>query len=355
MRRRTFLATASTAALTTGTGCLGLIGSDSSNTDIRNQEFRYYFEDETGTLGPLGAHNTPPSDAADHRIIRNTNTEADWTAMRANDIEFARRYMDGKTGHEQHLAGSPQEIIATADRHYQDSDIRGPVAFTQALDKAVITVTETADDADGAPFPELIVPKIAETAADRLGYDFPGYRVVSLYTLKPSDFPEEETILRREDGTEVGSTRALVSAIYLVIFEKNGELQLRYVERANRRGILPFIRHLARRPSKSVYRTPLSVDTYTTNYSRKTWFPEHVVTGLDYTKAKRLTNRGFLERHQYKAELLGPALRLVDAGGNDDKHEYGDVVSGCRATGRGSVTKITDEFGESLTFDTQSI
>ena len=88
MRRRAFLGTAG-ATVAGLAGCLGVFGGSESEPHVRKRRFRFYFEDETGTLGAVGDHSAAPSDAADHQVVRNTHTEADWRAMRENDAAFA--------------------------------------------------------------------------------------------------------------------------------------------------------------------------------------------------------------------------------------------------------------------------
>ncbi|PSQ39051.1 hypothetical protein BRD13_04675 [Halobacteriales archaeon SW_5_70_135] len=66
-----------------------MFGGSESEPRVRKRRFRFYFGDETGTLGAIGGHDAAPSDAADHQVVRNTHTEADWRAMQENDATFA--------------------------------------------------------------------------------------------------------------------------------------------------------------------------------------------------------------------------------------------------------------------------
>ena len=60
-------------------GCSGIFGgNEAEEFDPRTEEFQYFFEDETGTLGSTTEGQEPPEDAEDWQIIHNDLEESDW-------------------------------------------------------------------------------------------------------------------------------------------------------------------------------------------------------------------------------------------------------------------------------------
>jgi len=356
MDRRSFLSKLQSGVIIGASSALA--GCASSNTERseqtdppEDQRFRYVFEDTTGTLGAVGEHNQPPADAPDWQVIENTFTEAEWAELRVNDIEYAEAYMAGETVQPTDgTPGTPDEIITQTQERYESGDSRGPIPFTEALIAAE-------DDISGAEFPGDIVPNIAHYALKELGYEFPGYSLSPIRAVTPVsggyDGLKPETI--RETGAapgvatdRVGTFGEMRTTLYLLMFETDDGVQLRYVERP---AFNPwYLYDTLRKPTESVYREPLSKDFYTMRGTQGRpikQFPEHFVTALDFRKAARMRAQGLLKEGELRKSLVGAALSVVE-NGEQDKSKPAGAPLGCSGNRGYQIELLSHKFGNSI-------
>ncbi|WP_143418582.1 hypothetical protein [Halobacterium hubeiense] len=356
VNRRAFLSKLrlGTVAAVGGTlaGCSTGNGQDNDqDSPPVDRQFRYFFSDESGTLGGVGDHNQPPDDVNEWQIIENTRTEDEWRDLRLNDVAYAEAYMAGETVQPTDgTPGTPAEIVTRTQELYEATDETGPVAFTNALIAAE-------DEVSSADFPGEIVPNIAEHAISELGYNFPAYSLTSTRAVHPvsADYDGVKPETVRETGVgapiapeRVGTFGEMRTTLYLLMFKDNDGFQIRYV---NRPGFSPwYLRDTLRKPSKSVYREPLSKDYFSmtgTQGRALKQYPEHFVTALDYRKAVKMRQQGLLKDGEFRKALIGTLLSMVDNGGNDESIPAGAVL-GCNGNRGYQIESLTHEFGTSI-------
>ncbi len=246
--------------------------------------------------------------------------------------------------------GTPDEIITRTQERYESAETSGAVAFTEALIAAE-------DDVSGAEFPSNIVTNIAKYAIEELDYDFPAYSLSPILAVNPVparyDDLKPETI--RNTGASppvamerVGTFGEMRTTLYLLMFETDDGVQLRYVDRP------PFnpwyLRDTLRRPAESVYREPLSTDFYTMHGTQGRplkQFPEHFVTALDYRKAAKMREQELLKDGELRKALVGSALSVVE-NGEQDKSKPAGAPLGCNGNRGYQIERLTDEFGTSI-------
>lgn len=347
VKRRKILKTGAAVGAASLAGCTDILNGE-EETKPALTEFQYFFEDEAGTLGEPAQGQEPPEDAEDWQIVRNTLEESDWEEKQENDVERARGYLAGEatdvsTGeaHEgtvegivnrtQELYENPEEVLDSSSSSdsqllellQQDDD---PVAFTRALVKATDTVTDVASSGGKA----FVVPTIAEYAMEELGLDFPEYELSGVSGTEPTakeDQMVEGSMREGENGTAVGTT-GMVHLLSLLSYEKDGELQNKYVENTDARPNTIFS-SVIRDPEDSDYRRPIEEGTFTTSEGRsqESW-PEHYATAFEQDKLQNMIDMG-IEIDQPGMLVVAATVNMIDDGLNDSNSDlaYNMTVS----------------------------
>ncbi len=332
MDRRLFVRTLGVTGATALAGCTGgLFGSGGEDVDPKEEEFRYFLDDQTGTLGSA-ADDSVPEDAAEWQVVENTLEEDDWAEKQENDLQKARGFLQGtlerypnKGAHE----GSVEEIIARTEEIYNnpgtvDNELMreklesddDPVRFTRSLVRATDEVTDVTTSGGK----DFIVPNIAESAAEEVGLETNVYNLNSTIAAEPLEHLEEDqlfegSIRERENGNTVGIK--MTHLISTLEYEKDGELHTKYVENT---GALPSrrFRSAIGDPEERLYRMPIEEGPFELN--RETMWPEHYVTAFDTSKMEEMVEIGViperLENLPSKA-IGGMLFDRVDDGIND--------------------------------------
>ena len=354
MRRRIFLKTGAAVGAASLAGCTDILnGEGGDDTHPTEGKFQYFLEDETGTLGNAAQQNQPPGDAEDWQTITNTLEEDDWEEKKENDVEFARDWLRGTVERQpdrKPIEGTVDDIVERAGEIYEDpSTVRykdlenklredpDPVRFTRALVKAADSETRVASSGGF----DSIIPSMAEYAMDELGLDFPNYTINTLRSKEPI-FSDPDTLVRKTDrGSEVGTSKGTRHKMSMLVYEGDEGLETRYVENVSATPTTRFP-NVIRKPEESVYRRPLDEGSFRLHEGegREVW-PEHYVTGMDYSKLKKMEEENMIDDTTKGAVYL---RSRIDDSSNDRSNT---TVHGCEGN-EGINYEFSDSFGESL-------
>lgn len=291
MKRRKFLGGLATTAAAGVAGCSGLGGGngededESTTTEEPETAVQYFFEDETGALGPL-TDQEPELDET--RKVVNQMTEQEYREFQTNDTEFASRAIDGtmrpiRDEDGESLDYTVEEMIDRAEEVYNNPKIlyeeAGPKEsrrerginledepdehrFTRAI---IFATMEAGVTSSGGA--NNIAPNIAEAAVEEIQPDFlDETNNYKLSTLRSSESvlagPNERFIdkdsketLEYENGYE--ETKAATGFRHpmgLLQYDKNGETHLKYVEVTDSISADLFYPDSIRDPEESLYR-----------------------------------------------------------------------------------------------------
>ena len=322
---------------------------------------RYFFDDETGSLGHLADSEIPESAAT----ITNTTTEAEYREMQRNDRQYPEGLEDGQLtmtvdemiSRAEEIYDNPEENIDTLgyeDLNFAEED--DEIVFTRALIKA-------ADEAGVASsgLADIVVANIAEDAVNRIQPGFTDFKLSTLPAtepIAPGGQGHSGGVRENEYNQKFGNSGFRHMAA-LLQYEKNGEARLKYVEQTNAVNIDIF-RRVIRDPGFSLYRSSLDQNTVGTSRDSEpgdegAMFPEHYVTALDYTKARELESEDILGLTENDAgviiavgDSIGVALfQMVDdmgITGFDNNPDRDNTNLGAALDG----TLVSDSFGQSL-------
>ncbi len=372
MNRRKVLEGLGTAGVMSIAGCTGDSNDEGTeeteeeqNTIQRNGE-QYFFQDTTSTMGQLGEQNTP-SETQDWQIIQNELTEDEWQEKQRNDVDYVTNAYGPKSKYSPNNAEIDQtveEMLERAEEIYRNQqfntvegipDIENEddeITFTRSLIKAS---QEAGVDSSGLA--NIVVSNMAEYAEQELDFvDFDNFKLITL--------PSTEQISEANPGGHVGGVRNGVGNSgfrhmpALLQYNKDGETEVKYTELTKATLANRFWRSI-RDPENSKYRASLDQDTM-----KNGGFPEHLVTALDYTKARELELRnedilGFGPNpgpsdndYESLGDDIGRFLtQLVDdmyiTGYQEDDQEINPDIDRPDDVTEGH-TLVSDEFGESL-------
>lgn len=352
MNRRRLLTTIGVSGAASLTGCIGrLTGNGEEENDPTLEEFQYFFVDETGTLGEPAEGQQPPEEAGEWQIVKNTLEESDWQEKQENDVERARGYLAGEAndvaGREEfegtveeivqrtrELYENPEEEFDPSDPHeghileqmQQEDD---PVAFTRALIHATDTVTDVTSSGGKA----FLAPNIAEYAMEELGLDFPEYELSGISSTEPTGLEDqmvEGSMREVEDGGTVG-TGGMTHLLSLLTYEKEGELQNKYVENIKAHPTSTFSSML-RDPEESAYREPIEEGRFKIHEDTQgaPMWPEHYATDFEQEKLENMIDIG-IDIERPGMHVASAAVNMIDDGLNNraimPNHGYQITVS----------------------------
>lgn len=336
MNRRRVLATIGGLGVTTLAGCSTLTGTSTEAVDPREEAFQYFFVDETGTLGEPAEGQEPPEDAEDWQIVRNTLEESDWQEKQENDVEVARNWLSGTVENQSvgPYEGTVEEIVQRTQELYDNPEEEldpssateghileqmqqedDPVAFTRALIHATDTVTDVTSSGGKAN----VVPTMAEYALEELGLDFPEYELSGISATEPVGLEDqmiEGSMRETEDGGTVG-TGGMTHLLSLLTYEKDGELQNKYVENIKAHPTSTF-RSMLRDPEDSAYREPIDGGRFKIheNTQGAPMWPEHYATDFEQEKLENMREMG-IDIERPGMHIVSTAVNMIDDGLND--------------------------------------
>ena len=337
--RRDVLKTGAAVGAASLAGCTDILNGDGGEEiDPREEEFQYFFVDETGTLGEPAEGQEPPEDAEDWQIVRNTLEESDWQEKQENDVERARGYLAGEAtdvaGREE-FEGTVEEIVQRTQELYENPEEEldpssateghileqmqqedDPVAFTRALIHATDTVTDVTSSGGKA----FLAPNIAEYAIDELGLEFPEYELSGISSTEPTGLEDqmvEGSMRETEDGGTVG-TGGMTHLLSLLTYEnEEGELQNKYVENIKAHPTSTF-RSMLRDPEDSAYREPIEGGRFKIHEDTQgaPMWPEHYATDFEQEKLEKMREMG-IDIERPGMQLVATAVNMIDDGLND--------------------------------------
>ncbi|MFC7058844.1 hypothetical protein [Halovenus salina] len=279
---------------------------DDTNTDEDDQQteedpetaVRYFFEDETGTLGHLADDDIP--DDYDN-VITNTTTEEEYQEKQRNDRQYPEGMEEGQlTKTVDEMIERAEEIYNNPEEHieaeiYDDLDLAAEddeITFTRALIKATQEAGVTSSG-----LANIVVANIAEDAIEQIQPGFTDYKLSTLPATEPANPGKEGHsggVRENEFGHKYGNS-GFRHMPGLLQYQKDGETKVKYAEQTDATNVNIF-RRVIRNPDFSLYRSSLEQDTVNVSRDSKPgdsghMFPEHYVTALDYTKARELEKK----------------------------------------------------------------